>query len=145
VSQESATPDLARRARHVGETLGRRDFDGFTRLFAPGAVWDASQPGVGTFHGAAAIRAFLEDWLAAYEEWDNQWEEVVALDNRIVFTVNRQDGRLAGGMGKVQERYALTFTFGTAGLIERALVIQDIDEARVAAERLAEERAQPCG
>ena len=40
----------------------------------------------------------------------------------------------------MQERYALTFTFEAAGLIDRVVVIQDIDEARAAAERLAEER-----
>ena len=140
MTEESTTPDLVELVRQFGEALGRRDFDAAMSSFAPGAVWDASQPGVGTFEGPAAIRAFFEDWLVAYEEWDNHWEEVVALDNGVVFTVNRQDARPAGGKGRVQERLALTFRFECAGLIGRVLVLQDIDEARAAAERLAKER-----
>jgi ketosteroid isomerase-like protein len=140
MSQESTTPDLAELTRQFGEAFARRDFDAVMGSFAPGAIWDASQPGAGTFEGPAAIRAFLEDWIAAYEEWDNQWEEVRALGNGIVFSVNRQDGRLAGGEGKVQERYALTVRFGSAGLIDGVVIVQDIDEARAAAERLAAER-----
>src|SRR5437899_1409626 len=115
MSQESTTPDLVELTRQFGEAFARRDFDAVMGSFAPGAIWDASQPGAGTFEGPATIRVFLEDWIAAYEEWDNQWEEVRALGNG-VFTVNRQDGRPAGGKGRVQERYALTFRFERAGL-----------------------------
>jgi hypothetical protein len=41
----------------------------------------------------------------------------------------------------VRERYGLTLTFNAAGLIVRLDANQDIDAARAAAERLAEERA----
>jgi ketosteroid isomerase-like protein len=139
-SDESTTPDLVELARQFGEAVGRRDFDAVMRSLAPGAVWDASQAGVGTFEGPAAIRAFLEDWLIAYEQSENRWEEIEDLGDGVVFTVNRQDGRPAGSKGRVQERYALTFRFGGAGLILRVDVAQDIDEARAAAERLAESR-----
>ena len=67
--------------------------------------------------GAAAIRAFIESWLGAYEEWKSDWEETRDLGNGVVFGVNRQDGRLAGSPGSVRERYGLTFTFDGAGLI----------------------------
>ena len=108
--------------------------------FEPDAVYDASRAGVGTFQGPAAISAFLKDWLVGYDEWGNEWEEIHELANGVVFTVDRQDGRPVGSSGKVRERYALTFTPGVAGMIGRLEVNQDIDEARAAAERLAEER-----
>jgi limonene-1,2-epoxide hydrolase len=140
MSEESTTPDPLEPVRRFGEGLRRRDFDAVTSCFACGAVYDASQAGVGTFEGPAAIRAFLEDWLVGYDHWDNEWQEIQDLGDGVVFTVNRQDGRPAGSKGRVQERYALTFTLGAAGLIQRVDVAQDIDDARAAAERLAEER-----
>jgi len=139
--EESKTPDALETVRQVFFAVGRRDFDGWISFFAADAVWDASQAGVGTFEGAAAIRSFAEDWDAAYDEWETEWEEVQDLGNGVVFGVNRQDGRLAGSKGTVRERYGLTLTFNAAGLIIRLDVNQDIDEARAAAERLAQERA----
>ena len=54
------------------DAAGRGDFDALISLFAADGVWDASQPGVGLFEGAAAIRGFTEDWLAAYEGWETE-------------------------------------------------------------------------
>jgi ketosteroid isomerase-like protein len=139
--EESTTPDLVELVRQGFFSTGGRDFDGWMSLFAADAVWDTSQAGVGIFEGAAAIRSFAEDWAAAYDEWEAEWEEVQDLGNGVVFGVNRQDARLAGSKSKVRERYGLTLTFNAAGLIVRLDANQDIDTARAAAERLAEERA----
>jgi SnoaL-like domain len=141
MQREPKTPDLVERARAWLDVDPRDDdFAVFMSLFAEDAVYDASQPGVSVFVGAAAIRRFAEDWLASYEEWESDWEEAQDLGNRVVFGVNRQDGRLAGSEGRVQERYALTFTFDAADRFARVDVSRDIDEARAAAERRAEER-----
>src|SRR5271168_195589 len=137
---ESTTPDVAELVLAYVEAWNRRDLDAAMSLFASDAVWDASQAGVGTFEGVAAIRSFVEDWVGAYEEWESEWEEVQHLGNGVVFGVNRQDARLTGSKGKVRERYGLTLTFNAASLIVRQDVNQDIGAARAAAERLAQER-----
>ncbi len=139
--EEPTTPDLVELVRQ-GFFSGRPDLDRWIGLFAADAVWDTSQAGIGTFEGAAAIRKFGQDWGAAYDEWEAEWEELQDLGNRVVFGVHRQDGRLAGSKGRVQERYGLTLTFNAAGLIVRLDVSQDIDAARAAAERLAETRGR---
>jgi hypothetical protein len=51
-----------------------------------------------------------------------------------------QKGRVAGSSGSVQLRYGAV-TEWVDGLIVRNTTYTDIDEARAAAERLAEERA----
>ena len=93
------------------------------------------------FHGVPAIRGFLEDWLIGYDEWENHWDEMQEVGDGIVFAVNCQDGTPAGSDGRVQERYALTFTFGAFGLIVRIDGAHDIAGARADAEGLAAERA----
>ena len=48
-------------------------------FFAADGVWDMSPLGMGTLEGRAAIRAFLEDWQGAYEEFGVEAEEVLDL------------------------------------------------------------------
>jgi hypothetical protein len=110
------------------------------RSYAPDAVWDGSSAGVGAyFEGATAIRSFLEEWLDAYEENEYKQEEGQDLGNGVSFVVATLGGRLVGSAGRVQERWSYTVTW-TNGMIARVIVRPDIDEARAAAERLAEER-----
>jgi len=109
------------------------------RFYAHDAVWDGSSGGIGSFEGAAAIRGFLEDWHAAYEENEYHQEEAQDLGNGVLFAVATLGGRPAGSAGWVQERYGYTVTWAD-GMIARVVVRADIDEARADAERLAEER-----
>jgi ketosteroid isomerase-like protein len=140
MSDESTTPDLVERQRQAVEAGGRRDWDGAMSFYAPDAVWDASATGIGTFEGAAAVRRFFEDWVGAYEEYGHEIVESWDLGNGVVFTVLDIDGRLAGSTSRVQERWSWTATW-VEGKCERVVVRSDIDEARAAAERLAEEQA----
>jgi hypothetical protein len=55
-----------------------------------------------------------------------------------VFAVDRVDGRPAGSPGTVHELWAFT-SLWVARMIVRVTVSTDIDAARAAAERLAEE------
>lgn len=137
--EESTTPDLVERWRRASEAAERRDFDAVMSVYAPDAVWDASLTGVGNFEGVPAIRSFLEDWIGAYDEYEYKQEEGVDLGNGVVFVVGRVDGRPIGTTARVQERWAFTSVW-EARLIVRVTARDDIDQARAAAERLAEER-----
>jgi hypothetical protein len=109
------------------------------RFWAPDSVWDFSSAGFGIFDGTAAIRGFLEDWIGTYEEYEYRQEESQDLGNGVSFFVASLGGRLAGSAGRVQERWSYTVTWAE-GMVTRAVVRPDIDEARAAAERLAAER-----
>jgi ketosteroid isomerase-like protein len=139
MSEESTTPDLVEIVRGSFEAADRRDFDALMSFYAPDAVWDMSPFGMGTFKGLAAIRAFFEDWMRAYEEYEMKLEETLLLGNEVVLAVAMQKGRPAGGSGEVRLRYASVSVWEN-GLIVRVTNYTDIDEARAAAERLAEDR-----
>src|SRR5689334_14970628 len=109
MSEEPTTPDLVERQRQVVEAGTR--VDEAMRFYAPGAVWDGSHTGVGTFEGAAAVRRFFEDWLAAYEEYRHELVECRDLGNGVVFTVLDIVGRLAGSPSRVRETWSWTATW----------------------------------
>ena len=136
--KESTTPDLVERWRQAAEAADRRDFDATMGIFAPDAVWEVQPLGISE-SGPAAIRRFLEDWLGSYEDYEYDQEEGRSLGNGVVFVVSRLDARPVGSPGSVQERWAFTVLW-EAGKVVRVTGRNDIDEARAAAERLAESR-----
>ena len=95
--------------------------------------------GMGTFEGQAAVRGFMEDWFASYEEWGVRVVEVQDLGNGTTFAVFVQSGRPVGSSGDVELRWAAAGEWEN-GKYARVTNYSDIDEARAAAERLAEER-----
>jgi len=137
--KESKTPDLVELTRRMLDAASNRDFDAMLSLYAADAEWDGSRVLVGRFEGAAAIRGFVEDWVGTFEEYGHEYEDGRCLGNGVVFAVLQLHGHLAGSPGRVRERYALTVLWA-AGMIVRVIVDKEIDEARAAAERLAEER-----
>src|SRR5258708_5430884 len=137
--EESTTPDLVELTRRSLEVFNRRDFDGALSIYAPDAVLDLSHRGLPSFEGLAAIRGFLEDWTAAYEEYEYELKEIVGLGNGVVFAEVHQDARLAGSPGHVRLRGGWVWVWA-GGAIVRQTNYPDIDEARAAAERLAQER-----
>jgi ketosteroid isomerase-like protein len=108
-------------------------------FYATDAVWDMSSLGMGTFEGQAAVRGFLEDWFVSYEAWGQQLMEVEDLGNGVTLALLVQKGRPVGSSGEVELRYAAVGKWED-GMIVRTTVYADVDEARAAAERLAEER-----
>ena len=136
-SEESTTPDLVERVRRQSEAANRRDIDAVMSSFAVDAVFEGRALG-DIFEGQAAIRAFVESWFGMYEELEYKLEEVHDLGNGVVFAVVLQEARPAGTAGHVRQREGWVYV-GVGGLIAR-ITISDIDEARAAAERLAEER-----
>jgi ketosteroid isomerase-like protein len=138
--KESTTPDPAGLARGLFETARRRDFDALLRLYAPDVVWDMSPlGGLGSFEGHVATRGFWEDWYDSYEDLDFEVQEVLDLGDRVNFAVVPQDGRPVGSTGRVQLRAAWVSVW-VQGKIMRVTQYLDIDAARAAAERVAEER-----
>jgi uncharacterized protein (TIGR02246 family) len=137
MSEESTTPDLVELVGRAVEAANRRDFDAVASSFAGDATFDGRALG-DHFEGRAAIRSFLEDWFGTYEELEIGLEQVRDLGNGVVFAVAVQDGRPAGSTGHLRQREGWVFVW-VRGLIAR-LTISEVDEARAAAESLAEER-----
>jgi len=138
--EESTTSDLVELVRRFFESLECRDFDAALSLFGPSPVWDMSAMGMGCFEGPTSIRGLLEDWTGAYDEWEIELEHLLHLGGGVVFAAVIETGRPLGSTGRVQMRYAAVALL-VEGMIVRATTYPDIDEARAAAERLAQERA----
>jgi ketosteroid isomerase-like protein len=136
--EESTTPDLLERWRQAAESAYRGDLDATMGIFAPDAVWEVEPLGI-SHRGAPAIRSFLEDWLGPYEDYEDAQQEALDLGNGVVFVVSRLDARPGGSQGIVQERWSFTVLW-VAGMVARVTGRNDIDDARTAAERLAEDR-----
>ena len=136
---ESTTPDLAELVRTQLEALTRRDLDPALRFYAPDCVMELE---LGPpLEGVSAIRAFFQELMGSYDEFEWESEEVLDLGNGVTFAVIRLHGRLVGSSGHVQMRLA-SVSAQTDGLVTwvRNYMETDIEKARAAAERLAQER-----
>jgi ketosteroid isomerase-like protein len=133
------TPDLPEATRRIVEALNRRDFDAPSVDYSQDAVFDGSAFGGEVFEGREAIRSFFEDWVGAFEDYEGKLEEVRDLGNGVIFFLVLHRGRPAGGSGFVELRHAYTATWADEHF-QRTIARADIDQARAAAERLAEER-----
>jgi ketosteroid isomerase-like protein len=134
--EEPATPDLVELTRQAWEGVSRHDLDRVTSFYAPDVVLDLSDVGLGTFAGVAAIRSFLEDWWGTWGDHLVDLEENVDLGDGVIFSRVREDGRLVGSEGHVEQRLGWVFLWEQS-LIGRATAYFDVHEARGAAERLA--------
>ena len=140
---EETTPDLIELTDRLREAANRRDVDSMVSFFAPDAVAENAE-GMGIFEGRAAIRRLWQDWFASFEELWLAPEETLDLGNGVVFSLVMLKGRPVGSSSEVRQRTA-SVTVWAGGLIERVTLYLDIDQARAAAERLAQERAQAHG
>jgi len=109
-------------------------------IYGPDPVWDLSPTGLGTYRGLPAIRGLIEDWLGAYAELEVEIGEILDLGHCVTLAIAHMSGRPAGSSAQVQLEYASVAEW-TDGLMARVTQYIDIDEARAAAERLAQERA----
>jgi ketosteroid isomerase-like protein len=138
MSEESTTPDLVELWHQSADAVVRRDYKTAMSIFAADSVWEVRPLGM-TFEGRAATRRFLEDWIEDYEGYEREMLEGHDLGNGVVFTIERQDARPPGSPTMVHERWAFTVEW-EAGMVVRVTGDRDIDEARAAAEALAESR-----
>jgi ketosteroid isomerase-like protein len=137
--EESATPDPRELMRRSLDAINRRDFDVFMSFWGPDPVSYTSAGGLGTFAGRAAVRVFFEEWVSSYEELEVMAEDVLDLGNGVTYAVLSQTGRPIGSSGEVRFRFAYV-GLSVDGLVARVTNYADLDAARAAAERLAEER-----
>ena len=106
-------------------------------LFASDAVVVTER--LGRFEGRDAIRGYFEDWFASFDDLTVELRDALDLGNGVVFAPQVVTGRYAGSTTAVQLRNAVVYEF-KQGFVVRSSTYVDIDEARAAAERLAEER-----
>jgi ketosteroid isomerase-like protein len=140
MSEEPTTPDLVELARQGFEAMSRGDLDAVMSFFAPDAVYDVSDAGLLTFfESEEAIRGFFEDWHRSWEDYRFEEEEILDLGHGVGLSVVRESARLVGGKGRVETRVAQVSIWAN-GKLEWLKAYTDIDEARAAAERLAQER-----
>jgi hypothetical protein len=138
--EESTTPDPVELTRSVYAHLNSRDLDAIVGLMGPGSVWDASRWGLGIHAGPEAIRRFLEDWFGGLAEYGVRVDEIQDLGNGVVYVVQMahraatERGYLELGALCVYQWVEHTHT------LARMTLYSDNDEARAAAERLAQER-----
>ena len=94
---------------------------------------------MGVFKGPDAIRGFYEDWVKAFGGYQAELEEVRDLGGNVILAVLHLRARPQGSTGYVDLHFA-SINEWDDGVIARVTNYTDIDEARAAAERLAEER-----
>jgi ketosteroid isomerase-like protein len=138
--EQSTTPDPVGLTWTFYEAMDRDwDFDALAGFFAHGAVWDLSESHLGIYEGVEAIGDFLVGYWATWEDHHHRIEQILDCGPGVLFVVVWEDGRLKGSDARVQMRHLQVFEW-EQGKIARITGYSDIDEARAAAERLAEER-----
>ncbi len=137
---EPATPDLIQLAVQAFDAGSRHDLDATIRFYAADAVLDMSTVGLGTYEGAGAIIEFVEGWWATFEDHVLEQQQTVDLGHGVLLSTVREVGRLAGSDGRAEQQRGWVTVWVGSKIVYHAFY-GDLDEARAAAERLAEERA----
>ena len=139
MTEQPTTPDLAE-IRRWAEADSYEEFAAFIeRYYAADAVWDMGEVGLGPFEGLAAILAFLKEYWSMWEEHHHYLEDTVYLGHGVGYAVIREDGRMKGSDAPVEARNAWV-SIWDHGKVVRNTLYTDVDQARAAAERLAQER-----
>jgi ketosteroid isomerase-like protein len=137
MADEPTTPDLVALTRRWLEVAP--DVHAAMSFVAPDALFDLSTRGLGVFEGAAAIRAFIEDYFGAFDELAYELEDAADFGGGVTFAVVAQHARPVGSPAPVRMREGYIVVW-EEGMIVRGSSYSDVDEARAAAERLAEAR-----
>jgi len=118
--------------RRMYEAFHGGDFDGALAYFDPEVEVDASvrvDEGVG--HGRDAVSAVVASWLAAWDEWREEIEEIRDLGSGVL-VVSTQHGRAKGSGIEVETRYAVLYEI-RGGKIIRMVLYSGLAEALKAA------------
>lgn len=136
--EELARVDREAAVRRSVDAFVRRDFEAVLSLYLPGAAWDTSPTGGPVFEGREALHRLFEEWTGPYVEIEQELQEFRDLGSGVTFGVVAQRARLAGSNGWIAFPYAAVAIWEGAR-IARVTIYADIDEARAAGERLAED------
>jgi ketosteroid isomerase-like protein len=141
MSEESMAPDPLELLLASRDLTTRRGIEATVRLYAPDAVIDASRTLGLIFRGREAIRGHYEDWMGACEEWEMVIDEPLDLGNGVLFAVLVQKAKPLGTTGSVQRRESCVWVWVDGMATSQTFYPEaETDEARAAAEGLAEER-----
>jgi ketosteroid isomerase-like protein len=101
-------------------------------FLAPDFVWDMSTfqgwPDDPEYQGAEGFDRFLAAWIAPWEVWDLEIDEMVDVGGDQVLVLMRQRGTPKGGQARVELHYGTVYTL-REGLITRARVYATPAEA----------------
>jgi hypothetical protein len=142
VSQEYTRLDPVELARLALAGINRGDFGVYA---SPDIVLDMAAYGMGTFEGREAAIGLLKDWTSSFQDLTIEPDEILDLGHGVVLTLYHQEGRPIGASNYVRVRSA-SVGLWVDGVIVRNMIYPEtgIDEARAAAERLAQERGRRC-
>jgi ketosteroid isomerase-like protein len=136
MAERPATSDLIELTRGLFASASRKDFNAMLAVHSLDAVWNT---GLGRFEGVEAIHSLLEDWFGAFDDFQVDVEEAVDLGDDVIFVVVNVTGRTVGMDASVELRRGWAVVWRNGKVVEAASYL-DLDQARAAAERLAEER-----
>jgi ketosteroid isomerase-like protein len=139
VPEESPRGDLVGAIGRAFEALNSGNWDALMSLWAPNGVWEASPMGLGTYEGHAAMRSHFQEWWNLFDDYHHGLEETLDLGNGVTLAVIVVQGTFPGTGGPFKQPWGTVGTWAD-GLLTRTTAYADPDEARAAAERLAEER-----
>jgi len=138
MSEESTTPDPVELTRLSFAAFNCGDFGTYA---SPDLVLDTAGYGMGTFSGREAAIGFLKDWASSFEDLTIEFDEILDLGHGVALTLYRQEGRPIGASNYVRVRSAMVGLWVDGAIVRNTIYPEtDIDEARAAAERLAQER-----
>jgi hypothetical protein len=135
---ESATSNPIELTHRAIAFLNSRDLDAVMGLLSSTCVRDMSRSGLDVYMGAEAIRAFSDDWLGALYVFAVEVDEIEDLGNGVVYV--EQVAHRERTPGSFIELPSSVVALWDGGLLAQVTMYPDPDEARAAAERLAEER-----
>jgi ketosteroid isomerase-like protein len=97
--------------RRLYEAAARRDNSTVYSLYAPDIVWDASRTERGgmtgrVVRGHTALQKWLREWYAAWENIQDELEELIDATEHEVISVMSQRGRGRGSGVEVADRLA---------------------------------------
>jgi ketosteroid isomerase-like protein len=138
MSEESATPDLLELGRRIFDAGRHADVDGLMGFYRSDVVIEVPDAGL-TFEGLTEIRHFFEDFFGLWEDLVSELEVLLDLGNGVTLSVISNRGRPVGSTAEAHQRAPWVATW-EGGKVTRVDIYTDVDEARAAGERLAEER-----
>jgi ketosteroid isomerase-like protein len=105
------------------------------KFLAPDFVWDMSTfrgwPDDAEYYGAEGFDRFLAAWVAPWDDWSLEIEDMVDMGDDEVLVLMRQGGIPKGAQARVELQYGTVYTL-REGLITRARVYASPSEAREA-------------
>jgi ketosteroid isomerase-like protein len=143
MSEESTTPGFEETIRRASEAFNRRDFDAALSMYTTDAVWEFTSLGFGVLEGPLvgqeAMRKFLENLTEAFEDLEWESEDVHDLGGGVTLGVLVTRSRPHASDAFVETRIGVVAIW-REGRVARVTSYQDFDQARAAAERLAQGR-----